>query len=185
MSTKPNVVRIDPVTGAISALAEGQTVIRAMGGGARADIFVSVFAAPSLASSSTSEPARAAPPSASAEELRAKAGDALRESATAMVAALKAKDGPTVTQLFGDANNGDAADLLKTMKDQFGFSASVVQIDPAQMSDRSGVVDYRLTISWVTAAGLSRTRNLNMRAESELHGDAWTIMRHRIVSGWR
>jgi hypothetical protein len=102
-----------------------------------------------------------------------------------MVAALKAKDGALVTQLFGDGNNADAADLIKSMKDQFGFTASVVQVDPAQMADRSGAVDYRITVGWVSAAGLTRTRNINMRAEAEPHGGTWTVVRHRIVSGWR
>ena len=102
-----------------------------------------------------------------------------------MVAALKAKDGALVTQLFGDGNNADAADLLKAMKDQFGFTASVVQVNPAQMADRSGAIDYRITVSWVSAAGLTRTRNVDMRAEAEQRGATWTVVRHRIVSGWR
>lgn len=184
MSTKPAVVRVDPVTGAITALAEGQSVLRAMGGGARADIFVSVIVAPSLQTNAPSaEPARVAGPSA--EELRAKASEALHESANAMVAALKSKDGAQVKQLFGDGVNGDANDLTKSMRDQFGFTASVVQIDQPQLADKSGGVDYRITVSWVTAAGLTRTRNVNMRAEAEQHGDAWSVVRHRIVSGWR
>ena len=88
-------------------------------------------------------------------------------------------------RLFADGSNGDAADLLKTMKDQFGFSASVVQINPAQMSDRLGVIDYRVAVTWVSAAGLTRTRNVNMRAEAEQRADTWTVVRHRITSGWR
>ena len=106
------------------------------------------------------------------DDFARKAADALRESANNMVAALKAKDGALVTQLFGDGNNADAADLLKTMKDQFGFTASVVQINPAQMADRVGPIDYRITVSWVSAAGPTRTRNVNMRAEAEQRGDS-------------
>src|SRR5262249_48652263 len=121
----------------------------------------------------------------SADDTRSKAADALRTSANDMVAALKAKDGATVTQLFGDGNNADAVDLVKVMKDQFGFSATVVQIEPPRMSGRSGAIDYRLTVSWVTPTGLTRTRNVNMRAEAEQRGDAWNVVRHRIASGWR
>jgi hypothetical protein len=192
-------VHIDHISGVINALAEGQVVIRAIGGGARADIFVNVFAAvpktsgramvaplaigPATAPAPAPEATRSAAPSP--EDTRAKAADALRTSANDMVAALKAKDGATVTQLFGDGNNADAADLVKVMKDQFGFSATVVQIDPAQMSDRSGAIDYRLTVSWVTPTGLTRTRNVSMRAEAEQRGDAWNVVRHRIASGWR
>ena len=201
ISNKPGVVRVDPITGGATALAEGQAVVRAIGGGARADAFVSVFAAAPRTTAAVAtapvpeparsapppvpEPARSAPPPAPVDNSRSRAADGLRESANNMVAALKSKDGAVVTRLFGDGNNADAADLLKTMKDQFGFSASVVQIDQPQIVDRSGTIDYRLTVSWVSAAGLTRTRNLDMRAESEQRGDAWTVVRHRIVSGWR
>jgi hypothetical protein len=145
---------------------------------------VSVFAAaPTSASAPAAESTRPAAPSA--DELRARAADALRGSASSMVAALTAKDAALVTSLFGDGIDGDATDLIKTMKDQFGFTASVVQVNQPQMADRSGVIDYRVTVRWVSAAGLTRTRNINLRAEAEQRGDAWAVARHRIVSGWR
>ena len=102
-----------------------------------------------------------------------------------MVTALQSKDAARATQMFGDGINSDASDLIKTMKDQYGFSATVVQINQPQLVDRTGSIDYRLTVSWVSAAGPTRTRNLTLRAEAEQRGGTWTVVRHRILSGWR
>lgn len=179
-SNKPSVVRVDANTGAIAALAEGQAVIRAVGGGARADMFVSVLPAPVAAAP---QPTHSAAPSA--DELRARGVDALRQAANGMVTALQSKDAARATQMFGDGINSDASDLIKTMKDQYGFSATVVQINQPQLVDRTGSIDYRLTVSWVSAAGPTRTRNLTLRAEAEQRGGTWTVVRHRILSGWR
>ena len=106
ISNKPAVVRIDPITGAANAVSAGQAVVRAIGGGARADIFVSVLAAAPGAPGTTSAPTTAVAPAAevahpaappTADDARTKAADALRDAANNMVAALKAKDGALAT----------------------------------------------------------------------------------------
>src|SRR5262249_16504077 len=105
-------------------------IVRAVGGGARADAFVSVLSVPTTVALSAPAAAHAAAPSS--EEIRAKGTDALRDAASSMVAALKAKDVSLATQLFGDASDGDAMELVKTMKDQFGFAVNVVQVNQPQ-----------------------------------------------------
>jgi hypothetical protein len=185
-SSRPGVVSVD-AGGNITAIAEGQATVSAAAGGARADVTVTVLApAPVVAPPPAQRPAEPPPKPAgpSAEEIRAKGVDALRESANAMAAAIKSKDVATATRLFGDARTGDAQDLLGQLPRLFDLRVTA-QIGQPQFTDRAGSVDYTLKIDWTSQAGPGRTRMVSFRAEAERAGDAWTITRHRLVGGWR
>jgi hypothetical protein len=192
-SNRPNVLRVDPNTGAATAIAEGQATVTASAGGARADIPVTVQAAPAPVSTPVTPPVRQNPPvetparpaAPSAEELRAKAEQTLTSAANAMAAALKAKSLTQANQLFADGQNRDAVDMLNSLKDYFGLNATVGRIGPAQVAGSAASVEYQLTLSWTTQVGIQRTRTLTMKAEAERSGDAWSMARQRIVSGWR
>jgi hypothetical protein len=101
-----------------------------------------------------------------------------------MTAALKAKDVATATRLFGDARTGDAQDLLRQLPNLYDLKVTA-QIGQPQVTDRAGSVDYQLKFEWATQAGPLRNRTVVFRAEAERANDAWTIARHRLVSGWR
>jgi hypothetical protein len=196
-SSRPAVVRVDPTTGVAIALAEGQTTISATVGGTRTEIPVTVLSA-AVSSAAPAQPrAPVVPPqpdpsvrdtrpaAPSAEEVRAKGTDALREAANGMLGALRARNVELVTQLLADGQNADAADMLKTVKDGYGFTVGMAQVNQPQMTERSGTLDYQVNVKWVSAAGPTRTRLVTMRAEAERSGTAWTVVRHRLVSGWR
>ena len=55
------------------------------------------------------------------------------------------------------------------------------QLGQLQVSDRSATLDYQLTLQWESQAGPLRSRVLTMRAEAERTGDAWTVVRHRVL----
>ena len=196
-SSRPAVLAVDAATGTVTAIAEGQATVSAVGGGTRADVAITVLAAapvvaapapapvrqqPAAGPPPTETPARPAGPSP--EEIRAKGGDALRESANAMATALKSKDIATATRLFGDARNGDAQDLLQQLPKLFDLKV-VAQLGQPQVTDRAGSLDYQVAIHWTTPAGPGRDKLVTIRAEAERAGDAWTIARHRLVGGWR
>ena len=186
-SSRPDVVGIDAGTGAATAMAEGQAVIRASGGDTRAEVTVTVLAAaPIAAPPPPTRPVvppetQTRPSGLSADELRTKAADVLRESAGAMIAAVRAKDVATVTRLFADGRNKDAQDLLNRLPDLFK-PVVTPQIAQSQISDRAGSLDYQMKLDWESAAGPPRERIYSMRVEVERTGDAWTVARHRVLS---
>jgi hypothetical protein len=192
-SSRPSVLRVDANTGVVTAVAEGQATVTANAGGARSDIAVTVQAAPAPVSSPVNPPARQNPPAEtparpaapSAEELRAKAEQTLQGAVNAMAAAIKAKNLTQANQLFADGQNPDAVNMLNSLKDYFGLNVTVGRISPAQVADRSASVEYQMTLSWTTQVGIPRNKTLTMKAEAERSGDAWTVARQRIVSGWR
>ena len=189
-SNRPNVLTIDAASGVATAVAEGQATVSAVGGGTRADVTIGVLAPvvaavppqPVRTQATTEAPARPAGPTP--EEIRAKGGEVLRDAANAMVAAIKAKDIATATRLFGDGRSNDAQDLLKQLPSLFDLKVAS-QISQPQFADRSGSVDFQLKIEWTTQVGVVRMRTVNMRAEAERGGDAWTATRQRLISGWR
>ncbi len=182
-STRPTVVDVDPVTGAATAIGDGQAVLVATGGGARAEVTVTVAAPVVVApppQRTTRQTADSQPRGASPEELRTKAIDALQGSANAMVTAIKTKDIATATRLFADGRNNDSQDLLKLLPDLFKPAISS-QIGQSQIGDRAGTLEYQVKIEWETTVGAVHGRLVTLRAEAERSGDAWTVARHRVL----
>jgi hypothetical protein len=180
-SGRPGVASVD-AAGNVTAVAEGQATLTASGGGARADVSITVLAAAVVAPPPPQPPVKATGPSP--EEIRSKGVDALRETANAMAAALRAKDVATATRLFGDARSGDAQDLLRQLPNLYDLKVTA-QISQPQVTDRAASVDYQLKFEWATQAGPLRNRTVVFHAEAERANDTWTIARHRLVSGWR
>jgi hypothetical protein len=193
-SNRPSVLRVDPNTGAATAIAEGQAMVTASAASARSEITVTVQAAPAPVNAPAPTPARQNPPAAeaparpvgpTAEELRAKAEAALQGAANAMAAAIKSKNVAQANQLFADGQNPDAVNMLNGLKDYFGLNATLGRITPVQVADRSASAEYQLTLSWTTQVGIQRTRTLTMKAEAERSGDGWTVVRQRLLGSSR
>jgi hypothetical protein len=181
-STRPDVVAVDANTGALTGVAVGQAVIRASGGGATAEVSASVVPVPVIAPPNTTSVVR--PTGPSAEEIRTRGQSALRDAANAMATALRAKNVAAAAGLFGDARAGDAQDLLNQIHDYFDFKVAS-QLGQVQVADRTGTLDYKLDIQWTTQVGTVRKKTLTMRAEAERNGDTWTVVRQRLLGGWR
>ncbi|HEY9225592.1 MAG TPA: hypothetical protein VIP11_03020, partial [Gemmatimonadaceae bacterium] len=131
----------------------------------------------------TDPPPRTGP---SPEEIRSRAESALRDAPNGMAAALRTRDAGAVGRLMADAQGADqAADLLKNLKDFVSATAAVIRVGTAQVSERSATIDYLVDLKYKNQMGLERQRSLTMRAEAERSGDNWTIVRHRLLSGWR
>jgi eukaryotic-like serine/threonine-protein kinase len=191
-SNRTNVVRVDPSTGALTAVAEGQAVVTAIVGPSRVDVPVTVVAAPVAAPAPTNPPRAnpqpetpARPAGPTAEELRTRAATTLRDAAGRLADAIKSKNAQGITQLLADGSNADSEDLVRQIRNLFGLTATIDQVGSPQITDRTATIEYKLKLHWTTTVGLERDRVLSMRAEAERSGDGWSVVRQRLLSGWR